>query len=98
VLCPGADIGDALEIAGSGFSSPAKRFGVIISVVTILIAAVQPDWRGFRITICSRERDDATLPKIWTPCVVAISRTRTVEASMNQTAIVSKFSHIKPGT
>jgi mannose-6-phosphate isomerase-like protein (cupin superfamily) len=28
--------------------------------------------------------------------VVAISRTRTVEAAMNQAAIVSKFSHVKP--
>jgi hypothetical protein len=63
----------------------------------VLIAAVQREWRGFRMAACSRERDDATLPKIWTPCVVAISRTRTVEASMNQTAIVSKFSHVKPG-
>src|SRR5437763_15708962 len=27
---------------------------------------------------------------------VAISRTRTVEASMNQHAVVSKFSHVKP--
>jgi hypothetical protein len=40
----------------------------------------------------SRERDDATLPKIWTPCVVAVSRTETVEASMNQHAVVSRFS------
>jgi hypothetical protein len=88
---------DAPEIAGRGFRSPAKRFGVFSSV-TVPIAAVQRDWRGFRIAPCSRERDDATLPKIWTPCVVAISRTKTVEASMNQTAVVSKFSHVKLGT
>jgi hypothetical protein len=62
----------------------------------VQIAAVQRDWRGFRMATCSRERDDATLPKIWTPCVVAISRTRTVEASMNQHAVVSKFSRNKP--
>jgi mannose-6-phosphate isomerase-like protein (cupin superfamily) len=61
------------------------------------VAASQRDWRGFRIATCSRERDDATLPKIWTPCVVAISRTRIVEASMNQHAVVSTFSHVKPG-
>jgi mannose-6-phosphate isomerase-like protein (cupin superfamily) len=29
--------------------------------------------------------------------LVAISRTRTVEASMNQHAVVNKFSHVKPG-
>jgi hypothetical protein len=62
----------------------------------VQIAAVQRDWRGFRMATCSRERDDATLPKIWTPCVVAISRTVTVEASMNQHAVVSKFSRNKP--
>lgn len=39
---------------------------------------------------CSCERDDAALPKIWTPCVVAISR-RTVEASMNHTAILRNY-------
>ncbi len=43
---------------------------------------------------CSRERNDATLPKIWTPCVVAIAR-KTVEASMNRTAIVSVFSRYR---
>jgi hypothetical protein len=53
------------EIAGRGFSSLAKRFAVF-SAMTVLIAAVQRDWRGFRIAPCSRERDDATLPKIWT--------------------------------
>jgi mannose-6-phosphate isomerase-like protein (cupin superfamily) len=62
------------------------------------IAALQRGWRGFRIAACSRERDDATLPKIWTHFArVAISRTRTVEASMNKQAVVSKFSHVKPG-
>jgi hypothetical protein len=30
------------------------------------IAAAQYHGRGFRIATCSRERDDATLPKIWT--------------------------------
>jgi mannose-6-phosphate isomerase-like protein (cupin superfamily) len=44
-------------------------------------------------------RDDARLPKIWTPFAHggAFSRTRTVEAPMNQQAVVSKFSHVKPG-
>jgi hypothetical protein len=57
-------------------SRPALRG---VSARPIEIAAVQSDWRRFRIAACSRERDDATLPKIWTPCVVAISRTETVE-------------------
>jgi hypothetical protein len=66
--------------------------------VIVQIAAVQRGWRDFRIAPCSRERDDATLPKIWTPSVAAISPMRTVEASMNQQAVVSKSSHVKPGT
>jgi mannose-6-phosphate isomerase-like protein (cupin superfamily) len=66
--------------------------------IAAAIAALQREWRGFRIATCSRERDDATLPKIWT----RFSRgrdlaKRTVEASMNQQAIVSTFSHVKPG-
>ena len=68
------------------FRLPAKRFRALAADF-VEVAAAQRDWRGFRIATCSRERDDATLPKIWTPCVVAISR-RTVEASMNHTAIV----------
>jgi hypothetical protein len=59
---------------------------------------VQRDWRDFRIAPSSRERDDATLPKIWTLSCAAISPMRTVEASMNQQAVVSKSSHVKPGT
>src|SRR5438552_1895156 len=79
-----------------GFHSPARRFGVILESA-VEIAAVQCDWRGFRIAPCSRERDDATLPKIWTPSPGCAPATRTVEASMNKQAIVSKFSHVKPG-
>jgi hypothetical protein len=60
------------------------------------IAALWRFWRGFRIAGCSRERDDATLPKIWTPCVVAVSRTTTLEASMNHHAVVSGFSRAAP--
>jgi len=82
-----------LEIVERRSLPPAKRF----NVRTAEIAATQHDWRGFRIAAYSRERDDATLPKIWTPCLVAISRTRTVEASMNKQAVVGKFSHVKPG-
>src|SRR5438552_18413315 len=67
-----------------GFHSPARRFGVILESA-VEIAAVQCDWRGFRIAPCSRERDDATLPKIWTPSVAAISPMRTVEASDEST-------------
>jgi hypothetical protein len=59
---------------------------------------VQRGWRDFRMAACSRERDDATLPKIWTPSVAAISPMRTVEASMNQQAVVRKSSRVKPGT
>jgi mannose-6-phosphate isomerase-like protein (cupin superfamily) len=59
--------------------------------------AVQRGWRDFRMAPKRCERDDAALPKIWTPHLVAISRTKTVEASMNQHAVVSKFSHNKPG-
>jgi mannose-6-phosphate isomerase-like protein (cupin superfamily) len=77
------------------FRLPAKCFRAL-GADFVEVAAAQRDWRGFRIATCSRERDDATLPKIWTPCVVAISRTKTVEASMNQHAVVSKFSHVKP--
>jgi hypothetical protein len=53
------------KIVACGFHSPAKHFE-LISESTIEITAVQRDWRGFRIAPCSRERDDATLPKIWT--------------------------------
>jgi hypothetical protein len=60
------------------------------------LAAVQRDWRGIRMAACSRERDDAPLPKIWTPLVVARSR-KPWRLSMNQHAVVSKFSHFKPG-
>jgi hypothetical protein len=64
---------DALQIAGRGFRSATKRFGVF-PAATVLIAAVQRDWRGFRIAPCSRERDDATLPKIWTRSAWSRSR------------------------
>jgi hypothetical protein len=43
--------------------------------------------------------DDATLPKIWTPCVaagLAIENERW-RLQMNQHAFVSKSSHVKPG-
>ena len=34
--------------------------------------ALQRVWRDFRIATCSRDRNDAPLPKIWTlaPCVL----------------------------
>ena len=79
------------------FGLGSKRFGALAAAVA-KIAAVQRDWRDFRIAPSSRERDDATLPKIWTLSCAAISPTRTVEASMNQHATVSKSSHVKPGT
>jgi hypothetical protein len=85
------------KIVQAGFQHCAKRFGGFAAAI-VKIAAVQRDWRDFRIAPGSRERDDATLPKIWTPSSAAISPMRTVEASMNQHAIVSKFSHVKPGT
>jgi mannose-6-phosphate isomerase-like protein (cupin superfamily) len=84
------------ETAEFKFRLPAKPFGTLAADI-VEIVVLQRDWRGFRIATCSRERNDATLPKIWTPCVAAISRTKTVEASMNQHAVVSKFSHVKPG-
>jgi len=88
--------GSAPKHTESGFRHPPKRFGGLAGTIPKIIA-VQRAWRDFRMAACSRERDAATLPKIWTPCVVAISRTRTVEAAMNQTAVVGKFSHVKPG-
>jgi hypothetical protein len=53
-----------LNIAERGLSSPANRFGTFWAAI-VATAALQRDWRGFRIAACSRERDDATLPKIW---------------------------------
>jgi mannose-6-phosphate isomerase-like protein (cupin superfamily) len=45
-----------------------------------------------------RERDDATLPKLWTLRDERGSHlTGKVEAVMNQLAAVKKFSHVKPG-
>jgi hypothetical protein len=38
------------------------------------IAALQRDWRGFRIAEYSCERDDAALPKIWTGSAWSRSR------------------------
>jgi hypothetical protein len=49
-------------IVEDGFRPSGRRFGASSSA----IAAAQHDWRGFRIATCSRERDAATLPKIWT--------------------------------
>jgi hypothetical protein len=60
-------------MVGRGFRPPAKRFAVL-SAAMVEIAAVQRDWRGFRMAPCSRERDAATLLKIWTR--FAWSRTR----------------------
>jgi hypothetical protein len=65
------------------------------SRANIVIAAVQRGWRDFRMATCSRDRDDATLPKIWTPRGVAHSRTNR-RLAMNQHAAVGKFSHVKP--
>src|SRR6476646_7319764 len=67
-----------MDTMGCGFRLPAKCFDAF-SAAAFQIAAVQRDWRGIRIEAGSRERDDATLPKIWTPLVIAISR-KTVEA------------------
>jgi len=74
-----------------------RRFAVFAAAIA-QIAAMQRGWRDFRIAPCSRERDDATLPKIWTPSVAAISPVRTVEASMNQRAVANKSFRVKPGT
>jgi mannose-6-phosphate isomerase-like protein (cupin superfamily) len=82
----------APKIAHGEFGLASRRFAAAI----VDSAAVQRNWRESRMAPFSRERDDATLPKIWTPCVVAISRMRTMEASMNQHAVVNKFSHVKP--
>jgi len=60
----------APAIAEAGFRSLAKRFGASPPA----IAAAQRDWRGFRIATWSRERDDATLPKIWTRSAWSQSR------------------------
>jgi mannose-6-phosphate isomerase-like protein (cupin superfamily) len=77
------------------FQLRSKRFG-LVAAATAQIAAVQREWREFRMEQKSRERDAATLPKIWTPCVVVIPPMRTMEVSMNRHAVVSKFSHVKP--
>jgi mannose-6-phosphate isomerase-like protein (cupin superfamily) len=54
-------------------------------------------WREFRIATCESERDDATLPKIWTLRDERGSHlTEKVEAVMNQLAAVKTFSHVKP--
>ena len=44
-----------------------------------------------------RERDDATLPKMWTPRDGCDRTLQQVEAVMNQLAAVKTFSHVKPG-
>jgi mannose-6-phosphate isomerase-like protein (cupin superfamily) len=60
------------------------------------IAALRGAWRDFRMAQSSCERDDAALPKTWTLTMVALATSTTVEAVMNQHAVVSKFSHVKP--
>jgi len=54
-----------MDTMGCGFRLPAKCFDAF-SAAAFQIAAVQRDWRGIRMAAGSRERDDATLPKIWT--------------------------------
>jgi mannose-6-phosphate isomerase-like protein (cupin superfamily) len=60
------------------------------------IAALQRGWRDFRIAQSSFERADPRCQKIGRRRLSRFSR-RTVERHMNQHAVVSKFSHVKPG-
>jgi Cupin domain len=87
---------DAPRIAQLEFCLPCKSFGTSTAAI-IETAAVQRGWRDFRIAQRSCEHGNPALPKNWTPKFVAIAWTRTVEASMNQHAVVGKFSHVKPG-
>jgi hypothetical protein len=64
--------GPAPKIAECKFRLDCRRFRKPAAAIGE-IAALQRRWREFRIAQSSRERDDATLPKIWTPCVAAIS-------------------------
>ena len=45
----------------------------------------------------SRGRDDASLPKIWTLFASLRARNSNSGGPMNKQAVVSKFSHVKPG-
>jgi mannose-6-phosphate isomerase-like protein (cupin superfamily) len=54
-------------------------------------------WRDFRMAQGSKRARRVRLPKNWTPGHCRDCITRTVEASMNQHAVVNKFSHVKPG-
>jgi mannose-6-phosphate isomerase-like protein (cupin superfamily) len=50
----------------------------------------------FSHSTMKRERDDATLPKFWTPRDACDRTSKRVEADMNQLAAVKTFSHVKP--
>src|ERR1700754_425975 len=76
----------------------ARRYGIRFQSLALhRHDALQQLWRDFRIATCSRDRNDAPLPKIWTPASLRAHETRTMEASMNQLAAVGKLSHVKPG-
>jgi hypothetical protein len=63
-----------LQAAEAGFLPMAKRFDTPLPVRSV--AALPRAWRGFRIATFSRERDDATLPKIWTLSASSLARQR----------------------
>jgi len=62
----------ARAAAEGRFRHSAKRFAALPSAT----AATQRAWRGFRMATFSRERDDATLPKIWTLFALLRARQR----------------------
>jgi mannose-6-phosphate isomerase-like protein (cupin superfamily) len=86
--------GRAPDVAHQGgLLTSARRFGARHSAV----AALQRGWRGFRIAACRRDATMRAAENLDALRVAAFSQTRTVEAFMNQQAVVSKFSHVKPG-
>jgi mannose-6-phosphate isomerase-like protein (cupin superfamily) len=87
---------DAPGLAQLKFWIASKSFVTFATAFT-KFAAVQQSWRDSRIAQRSCEHADPRCRKNGRLGVVAIASTRTMEAMMNQHAVVNKFSHVKPG-
>jgi len=86
----------APNIAELESCSPSNSFGSLAGG-TDQFAAVQRGWREFRIAQCSFERADPRCQKIGRRRLSRFARKDGGGIEMNQHAVVSKFSHVKPG-
>jgi mannose-6-phosphate isomerase-like protein (cupin superfamily) len=82
-----------LELNFELAAAVSRRFGASV----IDIAAPQRGWREFRIAPFSCERGIPAAKKLDGRISSRFAPTRTVEAPMNQHAVVKTFSHNKPG-